>query len=154
MSTKAPKPPTVLDYEQPPGERRRLPLEVIAFRFVLGAGISTLGSALWLLSARGGDYPPTLACGGTFVVVIQVGLLALASSVRHLATGAILQERHRSTTIVVGMVCAAIVFALPPIVSRVASTNVASIIATILPLCGGPVLASFVVFRRSADKAR
>src|SRR4051812_20479319 len=119
MSPEEPESSTV-EYAHRGGSapRRKSLLEVTGFHFVVGNGIATLAAVAVLLTRRSHDYPMTTACGGTFVVVIQAGLLTLGAGCRQMLFGRLLEERKTGLTIAAGMLGAVLVFGLPFAVSR------------------------------------
>jgi hypothetical protein len=129
-------------------------LEVTGFHFVASNGIATLAAVALLLMRRSHDYPLTTACGGTFVVVIQAGLLAVGAGARQIFSGRLLEARKTSLTLAAGVLGAVLVFGLPFAVSWLSDSEVAYIVATLLTLVFYPLAASAFVFVRSGDTVR
>jgi hypothetical protein len=129
-------------------------LEVTGFHFVAGNGIATLAAVAFLLTRRPYDYPMTTGCGGTFVVVIQAGLLALGAGCRQMFSGRLLDERKTNLTVAAGALGAFLVFGLPFAVSRFSNNEAAYAATTLLMLCVYPLVASAFLFVPSRGGVR
>jgi hypothetical protein len=150
MPPELPKPGLPLEYLTPQGlgRSKRSLLRTVGIHFIAGSGASILIAAFLIMWRQRRDYPPTLACGGTFVVVIQWFLLALPAICRQLLwRQQLLVERSTLGTVVAGLVGGCLVFGVPLLVDRFTSNTAIGIIAAVLPLCVYPTLVSFVVFR-------
>lgn len=128
--------------------RRKSLLETTGFHYVSGLGASTLGAALLLLWRYRADYPPTFACGGIFVVVIQWVLVALPALWRGFLLDQPLEERSSRLTVICGLCGGALVFGTPVVIRNIATGPIAVAGATLVPLCIYPVAVSFLIFRR------
>jgi hypothetical protein len=122
--------------------------EVVGLHFVIGSGSSTLIAALLILWRKTSNYPLTLACGGTFVVVIQWSLLVLPAIFRRFICRRILIERSPRATVLAGFLGSAMVFALPIMLDNFNGDSQSSIFAVLIPLVIYPLFASFFIFRR------
>lgn len=122
--------------------------ETVGLHYVAGLGASTLMAALVLLWHYRSSYPPTLACGGIFVVVIQWALVALPALCRIYLLDQLLVERRTRITVICGLCGGALVFGIPALLANIATGPVAFASMTLLPLRLYPVAVSFLVFRR------
>ena len=129
-------------------------LQVTGLHFVAGLGVATLIAVALLLTRRSADYPLTTACGGTFVVVIHAGLLALGAGCRQIFSARLLEERKTALTVAAGFVGGVLVFGLPFAVSRFSDNEVVYAASTLLSLCIYPLIASAFLFIPSAAGGR
>jgi hypothetical protein len=81
-----------------------------------------------------------------FVVLIEAGLLAVGTACRQGLSGRLLGERNASLTVAAGVLGGVLVFGLPLATSWLTDNGVAYAIATLLPLCAYPLIASAVLF--------
>ena len=141
-----------MDYAAPAGlsPRPKSLLATVGFHYVAGLGASTLTSALLLLWRYRTDFPVTLACGGTFVVVIQWALVALPALCRRHLFGQLLEERSTRNTVSCCICGGALVFGIPALLANVATGPIASACATLVPLCVYPVAVSSLILRKAA----
>jgi hypothetical protein len=123
-------------------------LETAGFHYVAGLGVSTIVAALLILWRWRPDFPPTLACGGIFVVLIQWGFVALSEKCRRYMFGHLLEERSPRITFTCGVLGGVMVFGVPLLIAKVTSDQIASVCATLVPLCVYPIVVSFVVLRK------
>jgi hypothetical protein len=122
-------------------------LEVVGFHFVIGAGTSTVVAAFLLLWRIKSNYPFTLACGGTFVIVIQLLFLMIPAIFRRTIFRRLLLERNLWITILIGFAGSAMVFVLPIVIANFTSDFLSSILGVLIPLVMYPLATSFIVFR-------
>jgi hypothetical protein len=151
MSPEPKQRPIPLNYRTPAPREKPVKsfLERVGIRFVAGCGTSTLIAAILILREpprAGTDYPPTVACGGIFVVLVQWALLAFPATCRPSFDTNLLQERSAFTTFLAGLVGGALTFILPMLSALVSASDVVAGVATLLPLCVYPVVMSFLVF--------
>ncbi|HVT90403.1 MAG TPA: hypothetical protein VHD56_16235 [Tepidisphaeraceae bacterium] len=129
-------------------------LEITGFHFVVGLGIATVLSVTLLFMFGSRDYPLTTGCGGTFVVLIEAGLLAVGAACRQAFSGRLLEERKASLTVAAGVLGGALVFGLPIAVSRFSNNEAVYAVSTLLPLCVYPLLATGILFVPSGFSGR
>lgn len=135
--------PQKLNYATPRKRGAKPPrdiTELTAFRFTLGAGLSTLVAAYLILSGPADQFPMTMACGGLGCLIIQAGLILTATNFYRWTQEQGVRERSALRTFFAGVVGGAMLYTFPFWLRRLTTNEASYVVVTVIPLFIYPVL--------------